>query len=93
MKGNTLNEFIDDLYHNPEKEIAYRGKKYMIRGYFSPDANIYSLEVCTIETLSRILFKHSSYRRGECVELLTKAKIFDGKTIYEAEQDIEVLYG
>lgn len=27
MLGNDLNEFIDDMYHNPEKEIIYRGKK------------------------------------------------------------------
>jgi len=26
MLGNNLNEFIDDMYHNPEKEISYCGK-------------------------------------------------------------------
>ena len=30
---------------------------------------------------------------GECVEGFEKAKIFDGKRIYEAEKDIEVLFG
>ena len=34
MHGNYLNEFIDDLYHNPEKEIAYNGKRYMIAQRF-----------------------------------------------------------
>ena len=29
----------------------------------------------------------------ECVEQFASATIFDGMTIYEAEQDIEVLYG
>ena len=29
MTGNTLNEFMDDMYHNPEKEISYYGKRYM----------------------------------------------------------------
>ena len=43
MNGNDLNQFIDDLYHNPEKEISYRGVRYMIRGYFSPGANVYTL--------------------------------------------------
>lgn len=28
-----------------------------------------------------------------CVKQFEKAKIFDGKTIYEAEKDIEVLFG
>lgn len=93
MKGNYLNEFIDDLYHNPEKEISYNGVSYMIRGYFSPDTNVYTLEVNTIELSSRTLFSHTSSDRHECVESLTNAKIFGGKTLYEAEQDIEVLYG
>ena len=39
------------------------------------------------------LFKHTSKVRNECVEAFEKAKIFDGKTIYEAEKDIEVLFG
>ena len=56
MLGNDLNEFIDDMYHNPEKEITYKV-------------------------------------RYECVEAFEKAKIFDGKTKYEAEKDIEVLFG
>lgn len=93
MKGNDLNQFIDDLYHNPEKEISYRGVRYMICGYFSPGANVYTLEVNTIEKSPRTLFRHTSSERCECVRSFVNAKIFDGKTIYEAEQDIEVLYG
>ena len=93
MKGNDLDQFIDDLYHNPEKEISYRGVRYMIRGYFSPGANVYTLEVNTIEKSPRTLFSHTSSERRECVRSFVSAKIFDGKTIYEAEQDIEVLYG
>ena len=93
MKGNYLNEFIDDLYHNPEKEISYRGAKYMIRGYFSPSANVYTLEVCTIELSPHTLFSHTSSERRDCVESFVNAKIFNGMSLYEVEKDIEVLYG
>ena len=31
MLGNDLNEFIDDMYHNPEKEISYCGKSIWLR--------------------------------------------------------------
>ena len=93
MKGNSLNEFIDDLYHNPEKEISYQGVRYMIRGYFSPNTNVYTLEACTIEISPRTLFSHTSSERHDCVKSFVNAKIFNGMSLYEAEKDIEVLYG
>lgn len=35
----------------------------------------------------------TSKDRQECVDAFENAKIFDGKTIFEAEKDIEVIYG
>ena len=93
MLGNDLNEFIDDMYHNPEKEISYCGKRYMVTGYVDEKGELYTLEVYTIEKDCKELFKHTSKVRYECVEAFEKAKIFNGKTIYEAEKDIEVLFG
>ena len=93
MKGNDLNEFIDDMYHNPEKEISYCGKRYMGTGYVDETSEFYTLEVYTIEKDCKELFKFTSKVRYDCVEQFEVAKIFDGKTIYEAEKDIEVLFG
>lgn len=93
MLGNELNEFMDDMYHNPEKEITCFGKKYMITGYVDKTCELYTLEVYTIESEPKELFKFTSKIRHECVEAFEQAKIFDGKTIYEAEKDIEVLFG
>lgn len=93
MLGNNLNEFIDDMYHNPEKEISYHGKRCMVTGYVDKKCELYTLEVYTIEKDCKELFKYTSKVRCECVDAFEKAKIFDGKTIYEAEKDIEVLIG
>lgn len=93
MLGNSLNEFMNDIYHNPEKEISYCGKRYMITGYVDQTDGLYTLEVYTIEKDCKELFKFTSKVRHKCVENFEKAKIFDGKTIYEAEKDIEVLFG
>lgn len=49
MLGNDLNEFINDMYHNPEKEIIYHGKRYKITGYIDEVGQLYTLEICTIE--------------------------------------------
>ncbi len=93
MKGNTLNEFISDLYYNPEKEIVCGGGRYIISGFSDETGKLYTLQVCTIEEDSKTLFAHTSKDRRECVTAFEEAKIFNGKTIYEAENDIEVLFG
>ncbi len=93
MIGNTLKEFMDDLYNNPEKELVYRGKRYAVTGFVDTTGEFYTLEVCTIEIESKTLFAFGSNQRSKCIEAFEKAKIFDGKTIYEAEKDIEVLFG
>ncbi len=93
MRGNSLNEFIDDLYYNPEKEIVYFGKRFMVSGYVNETGILYTLVVYSVEVSSKELFKITSKSRQECVEKFEQAKIFIGKTIYEAEKDIEVLYG
>lgn len=92
MTGNNLNDFMDDMYYNPEKEICYRSKKYMVTGFVHEAGKLYTLAVYTVEENSKTLFSYTSEIRSECVKQFEKAKIFDGKTIYEAEKDIEVLF-
>ena len=93
MKGNTINEFISDLFNNPEKEIVYHNSNYMVCGFVDKYENKYTLEVYTIAKKPTTLFTYTSSNRQECVGAFEDAKIFDGKTIYEAENDIEVLFG
>ena len=92
MQGKKLSDFIDSLYSNSEMEIEYNDKKYLVSGYRSDD-NEYVLQVDTIETLSIQVFYCKSEKIEVCVELFEQSKIFDGKTIYEAEREITVLYG
>lgn len=93
MRGNSLNEFIDNLYYNPEKEISYRGVKYIVSGFADEAGERYTLQVAIISEEPKVLFAHTSKDRGECVRAFEKAPIFNGKTIYEAENDMEVLFG
>ena len=91
MQGKKLNEFIDSLYFNPEMEFVYSGKKYLVSGYREDDE--YILQVDTIEELSQQVFFFKDSSTPKCVEAFEKAKLFDGKTIYEAHDGITVLYG
>ena len=100
MKGNTLNEFISDLLETggPEKEFVFGNKYYIIQGDTIQPSNVPGLRLDVYhndndeagEYIQTYFFPGDDV---ECVKQFEKAKIFDGKTIYEAEKDIEVLFG
>lgn len=92
MRGRGVSEFIDELYSNPEMEIEYNGVLYSINGYLD-DNKEYILRVDSIETQSKEVFFAKSKTVRDCVKAFEKAKLFDEKTIYEAESEITVLYG
>ena len=92
MRGKTLSEFIDSLYINPEMEIEYSNKKFLISGYRDDDSS-YVLRVDTITTVSEQIFFAKNSDVQNCVDAFEAAKLFDGKTIYEVEDKITVLYG
>ena len=101
MKGNTINEFMSDLRYNggPEKEFVYKDKWFFIEGDSKDNDGKTYLRVEKYtrkdddagDYLDTYWFGGASY--AEAVEEFEKARIFDGKTIYEAEKDIEVLFG
>ena len=96
MTGNTFAGFMDDLLSmgGPEKEFLFRGKKYFLQSQLSEkDTALIELEVfeCFGECNNIFLYYGKDY--AECVEQFEQAPIFDGLTIYEAEKEIEVLYG
>ena len=84
MTGRTISEFITELYNNPEMEFIYHSNRYMISGYVSPSGDIYTLELWNIST---------NNLREKCVEQFEASKLFDNRTIYEAEDEITVQYG
>lgn len=92
MKGKKLSLFIDSLYLNPEMEFEYEDKRYLVSGY-RDDSNEYILKVDTIEAESKQVFYFKDTSIQKCVEALEKAMLFDGRTIYEAHNEITVLYG
>jgi hypothetical protein len=95
MKGNTLNQFMDDLYSmgGPEKEFLYNGKKYFLQCEAVPNSNMIEMVIFECFGEEKYIFRCKGECFGDCVEQFEVAKIFDGKTIYEAEKDIEVLFG
>lgn len=102
MKGNSLNQFVSDMleFLGPEKEFTCGNKYYIIQGdRLQPGSNITGLRVDVYENINDDAgefiedYFFPGEKNDECFEKFVKAKIFDGKTFYEVENDIEVLYG
>jgi len=93
MKGTTLSEFIDSLYWNCDKEIAFRGSIIMVEGWLNPENSTYTLRAYKCSEGYPELFSKTGSCRSVCVAAFEEAKIFDGLTIYEAEDEITELYG
>lgn len=96
MKGNTLTEFMDDLLTmgGPEKEFLFRGRRYFMESQpYEMDTKQKEFVIFECFGEERCIFRCHGPDRESCVRQFEEAKIFDGLTIYEAESEIEVLYG
>lgn len=101
MIGNTIGEFIDDLLMmgGPEKEFIFREKYYFLETTYDKSSCKYTLSIDEYDNASpnsKTLIQSYSFSGisfAECVIKFECAVIFDGMTIYQAEQEIEVLFG
>lgn len=101
MKGNTLAQFMDDLITmgGPEKEFVRGDKFYFLESTFNHDKNLIELHIDEYDNRDPNkdvhLKRHSFFGENntECVRQFEIASIFDGATIYGAEQEITVLFG
>ena len=103
MNGNTIGQFIDDLLlmGGPEKEFVFRNKFYFLETTTLPSQKEPQLRLTIDEydngNPGQKRFLHSYCFDGsnftECVSKMEEAAIFEGLTIYQAEQEITVLFG
>ena len=92
MKGNTLSAFIDDLL-TWEKEFTFRGRQYFMEARYHVDTGMTELYLNEYGCEPEREFAFQGADLLECVHEFEQARVFGGLTIYEAEQEIEVLFG
>lgn len=100
MRGNTLTEFIDDLLAmvGPEKEFVFRDRFYFLEGA-RDDAHCtlvvdeYDYTIPSDEPPFLKTYRFSGKTQEECVAAFERMPIFHGLTLYEAEEEIQVLFG
>ena len=88
MINGDVNEFVDGLYYGDERIFLYNGQKFFIEGLTINGKNHLMLDRWEPESEGYI-WEGESECGSYCVEDFLAAPIFDGKTFWEVEQEIE----
>ena len=89
MINGNANEFLDCVYDLHELIHVYHGKKYFLQGYGGLKNAPYTIEVQLWEPEVKTIWSYTSPDRLKCREMYLKAPIYDGKTFWEVEHEIE----
>ena len=88
MIDGDAREFIEGLYYGDERFFFFDGEKYFLQGYFSKGKPM--LELYVMENPKNHFAWRSISKNGEYpVKEFESAPIFNGKTFWEAEQEIQ----
>ena len=88
MINGNVNEFIEGLYWGDERIFLYNGQKFFIQGYLKDEALTLFLDRW-IPPADDYIWNKAGDRNNYPVEDFLNAKIFDGKSFWEVEQEIE----
>lgn len=86
MRNGNINEFVDHIYYGDELWFVYKNTKYFLEGLCINGINklrLYEIKENGAE------YSWSVVGHGYPAESFLNAKIFDGKTFWEVEKEIE----
>ncbi len=88
MINGNINEFIDKLVYGDEVTFVFEGKKFFVQGY--PDDGIYTLYLDQWEPpADDYIFICRGSDKDYPVNEFLEAKIWDGKSFWEIEKEVE----
>lgn len=92
MRDRTPQEFVDDLTYGMEQTFSFRGRVYFVEGSVEPDGS-WSAHMDQWEPEVRdFVWTHRATTMADCVAAFLEARLFDGKTFWEAEGEMTSLY-
>lgn len=88
MIGGKSSQFIDRIYTCQDTVYIYRGVKYWFQGYTMENQTVH-MEIFQYQPPGKgFVWEYSGANIEECVTAFLEARIFNGKTFWDAEQDI-----
>jgi hypothetical protein len=89
MINGKPNDFLDTIYSCQDINYLYHGIQYWFQGYM-PDEDTVHMEIFQYKPpKDDYIWEFDGRTIEECMNAFLKAPIFDGKTFWQAEQDIE----
>ena len=88
MKNGNVNEFVDQLYYGAELLFVHNGQKFFIQGQCADNVYTLYLERITPPAEDYIWTKSNSAGKYSVDDFLS-APIWDGKTFWEVESEME----
>ncbi len=89
MINGNANDFLDTVYSGQDIVYIYHGIKYWFQGYRRSNG-IYHMEVFQHEPPSEnYILEIDNISLEYCYNKFIQAPIFEGKTFWEAEKEIE----
>ena len=88
MKNGNVREFVAHIYYGDELWFIYDGKRYFLEGWTNNDI----LELCLYEMSdngNEYIWKGDAVHYP--VESFLESKIWNGKSFWDAEQDLELV--
>lgn len=97
MKGMSIGDFMNKVYFGDEIEFTIGDTTYFIQGFQKDNKYVLTVDYWNkadgTETEHDYLFSIKCDTPNEILSHFEEAPIFNGKTIYDVEKDITVLYG
>ena len=86
MKNGNVNEFVDHIYYGDELWFLYKDTKYFLEGLcINGESKLYLFEMK--ENGAEYSWPVSGHRYP--AESFLNAKLFDGKSFWEIEKEVE----
>ncbi len=89
MIGGNVNEFLDRIYSCQDTIYIYNGIKYWFQGYMINHDTIHMEIIQYQPPNDKLIWSHDDIDIEHCRKAFIKAQIFNGKSFWEAEKDIE----
>lgn len=88
MIDGDPNDFLDVIYSGQDVVYIYDGIKYWFQGY-TTSSGVKHMEIWQEEPpVDGYIWTHDDTSMEKCLEAFLKARIFGGKTFWEAEENI-----
>ncbi len=96
MIGTTFQEFYDKLYYGTDIEMSYGGSDYILSSaglvvndkLIKHEIRLYKIN--TSDKLLKSMYEQSCPKTEDSINNFLNAKIFDGKSFLEIENNVQI---